>query len=301
METSNKTFWELIDNNKINIPIIQRDYAQGREEEYVKREKFLSEIYKYLTEPKSDILDLDFIYGRIKDDIFYPIDGQQRLTTLFLIHWYFSIKEKVKDSGVILTKFAYDTRISSREFCKSIIIEQIDIPKEAFEDNFINEIKNKHWFRNNWKNDPTIKAMLIMIQAIHEKFNQIDTGIIWDRLINHRIITFQVLDLGAKGFELTDELYIKMNARGKQLTQFENFKANFIQFIDNNFKNKKLKHPIKGNISYSGYFSYKIEKEWTDLFWAYRCNKTTIDFEFNNYFEFVAQLCYFKTNKEAKV
>ena len=91
-----------------------------------------------------------------------------------------------------------------------------------------------------------------------------------------------------------------MNARGKQLTSFENFKANFIQLIDKYFKDKKLDHPIKGKISYSGYFSYKIEKEWTDLFWAYRGDKKTTDEGFSNYFEFITQLFYFKKNKNAK-
>ncbi len=76
METNNKTFWELIDESKINIPTIQRDYAQGREEEHIKREKFLDEIYNYLTQSNSGVLDLDFVYGRIKDGVFFPIDGQ---------------------------------------------------------------------------------------------------------------------------------------------------------------------------------------------------------------------------------
>lgn len=297
METSNKSFWELINDYKINIPIIQRDYAQGREEEFDKRERFLNTLYSCLKNNSS--LDLDFIYGRIKDQVFYPIDGQQRLTTLFLLHWYFSIKENVaNEKRGVLTKFVYDTRISSREFCKSLISETIEIPADNID--FIEKIQNKHWFRNSWKKDPTIKAMLVMIQAIHQKFSQINEVSIWNKLIDDRLITFQVLDLGAKGFELTDELYIKMNSRGKQLTPFENFKANFIQFLDRHFTNKTLEHPIKGKISYSGYFSYKIEKEWTDLLWAYRGDKSTIDIEFTNYFEFVAQLCFFKNNRDSK-
>ncbi len=64
---------------------------------------------------------------------------------------------------------------------------------------------------------------------------------------------------------------------------------------------KKLSHPIKGKISYSGYFSYKIEKEWTDLFWAFRYGKKTTDDCFSNYFEFVTQMLYFKKYKNAKV
>ena len=35
------TFWELIENYRIVIPIIQRDYVQGRADEEDKREDFL--------------------------------------------------------------------------------------------------------------------------------------------------------------------------------------------------------------------------------------------------------------------
>lgn len=53
-------------------------------------------------------------------------------------------------------------------------------------------------------------------------------------------------------------------------------------------------------MSYSGYFSYKIEKEWTDLFWNFRGNKKTTDNGFSNYFEFVLQMLFFNKYKEAK-
>ncbi|MFY7665619.1 GmrSD restriction endonuclease domain-containing protein [Flavobacterium sp.] len=298
MATNNTTFWNLINSNKISIPIIQRDYAQGREEESEKREKFLNAIFKYLT--NSEKLHLDFVYGRVKDNTFFPIDGQQRLTTLFLLHWYFAFKEKVSNEEKSkLSQFVYDTRISSREFCQSLIREEIVIPLSTGDDTFIKTIKNQPWYRDKWDTDPTVKAMLVMIQDIHNKFNSINSSSVFAQLINEDSISFELLDLGKKGFELTDELYIKMNARGKQLTPFENFKANFIQLIDKHFKNKKLEHPIKGEISYSGYFSYKIEKEWTDLFWAYRGDKKTTDEGFSNYFEFLTQILYFKKHKDA--
>jgi len=293
MENSATSFWDLISSYKINIPIIQRDYAQGREEEETKRNRFLNSLYKNLVHDSH--LDLDFIYGRVSNGIFYPIDGQQRLTTLFLLHWYISLKEDISNNNHInLKKFIYDTRISSREFCEVLIKEEIKIPKNSDID-IVEEITNQHWFRRSWKNDPTIKAMLIMIKAIHVKFGENKISL-WQKLTEEKLISFQILDLGKKGFELTDELYIKMNARGKQLNSFENFKANFIQFIDKEFKNNKLQHPIKGLISYAGYFSYKIEKEWTDLFWAFREERIVVDKLFLKYFEFIAQMCYYKKN-----
>lgn len=298
MATNNTTFWNLINSSKISIPIIQRDYAQGREEESEKREKFLNAILNHLN--NNEKLHLDFVYGRVKDNTFYPIDGQQRLTTLFLLHWYFALKEKVSNEEKLkLSQFVYDTRISSREFCQSLIKEDIELPITTDDGAFINAIKNKPWYRDKWDTDPTIKAMLVMIQDIHIKFYNINSPSVFTQLINENSISFELLDLGVKGFELTDELYIKMNARGKQLTSFENFKANFIQLIDKYFKDKKLDHPIKGKISYSGYFSYKIEKEWTDLFWAFRGVKKTTDEGLSNYFEFLTQMLYFKTHKDA--
>ncbi len=300
---NNKSFWQLINEYKINIPIIQRDYAQGRIEEFEKRDKFLNSIFKYLITDSN--LSLDFIYGKINDGIFYPIDGQQRLTTLFLLHWYVFTKEKKWDEAKreTLRRFAYNTRISSREFCERIVDEDITIPQIKEDKALIEEISDKHWFRANWKKDPTINSMFIMMQAIHNKYvEQIsDLNIsLYDKLLDKQLITFNTLDLGEKGFELVDELYIKMNSRGKQLTNFENFKANFIEFIDKTFKEDEIKHPIKGMVSLSGYFSYKIEKEWTDLFWLYKDDKNLIDNRFLNFFDFISQLCFFKDNSNAK-
>lgn len=80
------TFWELLDEKKIEIPVIQRDYAQGRDKDNVNdiRKNFLNSIKDALK--NEEPLDLNFVYGSTKGNTFIPIDGQQRLTTLYLIH-----------------------------------------------------------------------------------------------------------------------------------------------------------------------------------------------------------------------
>lgn len=73
---------------RIVIPMIQRDYAQGRESAEVKRvrERFLEALVQAITDTP---ITLDLIYGDIdKKGVLTPLDGQQRLTTLFLLHWY---------------------------------------------------------------------------------------------------------------------------------------------------------------------------------------------------------------------
>lgn len=245
MENNISNLKDILGNKKlkISIPIIQRDYAQGRKDAASIRDKFLDEIFNRLDNDEN--LFLDFVYGSIEGDKFIPIDGQQRITTLFLLHLYFAKKES-KDCEY-LKGFTYETRSSSREFCERLVNTDIDFNK----DEISADIKNCSWFMPFWENDPTVKSMLVMIDAIHDKFKN---STFYDRLEN---IKFSFLEL--KEFGLTDDLYIKMNARGKPLSEFENFKAEF---------EKELSQDIKA----------KLDNEWLDLFWGLKdSDKESVD------------------------
>ena len=97
------SFWELLDKYKVIIPIIQRDYAQGREDKHKLRIEFFGQLISSLKE--SIPCKLDFVYAcpRSNDDsdenteseVIYPLDGQQRLTSLWLLHWYIAFKAGV--------------------------------------------------------------------------------------------------------------------------------------------------------------------------------------------------------------
>ena len=105
---------ELLENYKVKIPMIQRDYAHGREDEHAKqvRTSLLNDIKKAIQNHIP--LDLNFIYGKEENGIFIPIDGQQRLTTLFLFYLYIYGNDKEKKT--LFYHFSYETRISSRDF-----------------------------------------------------------------------------------------------------------------------------------------------------------------------------------------
>ena len=152
--------------SKIEIPIIQRDYAQGREGKEELRENFL----KFLLEaingtPK----ELDFVYGSVRNNILQPLDGQQRLTTLFLLHWFVAVKENRLNDELknLLTKFTYETRTSSREFCIDLINKGIIYNPEQ---NISTLIIDSSWFFLSWKRDQTIKSMLTMLDDIQQTF-----------------------------------------------------------------------------------------------------------------------------------
>jgi len=242
-----KNFKQLIEEYKIIIPLIQRDYAQGRDEEKEKAKIFLEAI---LNGTKSG-LNLDFIYGKVddKDKIFIPLDGQQRLTTLLLLYWFTSLNSKYIER---LTKFDYEVRSSTKDFIKELTRRE---NWEKFSKNNIkDQIEKSNWFFLSWKNDPTVKSILKILDLIEERFKEIKSEEL-------DAITFEFLNLN--DFELSDELYVKMNARGKPLTEFENFKSKFENCItDENIK-------------------AKLDNNWLNIFWDIAKNETDKEKELN--------------------
>ena len=160
MATQKKTFWRFIQENTIEIPIIQRDYAQGRIGKEYLRVSFLKELKEAL-DNKEKTLKLDFVYGSQENNHLQPLDGQQRLTTLWLLHWYIALRAgKLEEASEILKKFSYETRVSSREFCKKLC--EADFT-QFIEGSVVDFITQQTWFYSFWKQDPTIQAMLSML------------------------------------------------------------------------------------------------------------------------------------------
>lgn len=280
------TFWKFLQNRKIEIPIIQRDYAQGRIGKEKLREKFLKDLKKALDD--NEILKLDFVYGNIENNCFNPLDGQQRLTTLWLLHWYIAFKaNKLKDNETTFKNFTYETRTSSREFCNKLC----EFSVQDSSKNVVNLIENQTWFFSEWKQDPTIQSMLTMLggtSIMDDKAKDIIDGIeevfknkttedfkdYWEILSdeNKCPIVFYYLDL--LDLKLSDDLYIKMNARGKQLTDFENFKADLVGYIKN--ENIEQESNIQeSNIKES--IAHKLDTAWTDIFWKNKSPNNKID------------------------
>jgi len=293
--TTKFTFWTLCKQyDKIEVPIIQRDYAQGRESEEVKRiRKGFVVDYLIPSVLKKNKIELDFVYGSVLSaknekseatkQIFIPLDGQQRLTTLFLLHWFIAYKEgRMNDARETLMKFTYETRPSAHDFCTKLI----------FCDGLTNireirtEIKNSYWYDDDWDNDPTISGMLTLLQTLASHKNLVThEDQLFDLLINPEdpLISFYFIPL--EKFGLTENLYIRMNARGKMLTQFENFKSEFYKIIR---KFPDLLEEIKD----------KMEYAWVENLWDYRePDSFIVDKPFMQFLGFITEMLYFKNAK----
>ena len=193
---------DLVTISKIVVPRIQRPYAQGRngEAETKIRENFLKEIFKSL---KNDSpMDMNFIYGAVKENkendsaefVMELLDGQQRFTTLYLLHWYLLNKEDKQDDPAYepiryaLKSFVYETRTTATKFCKSLSVYVCDLDDEKPSE----KINKARWYYRSYDKDSTIAGMLVMLDAIdsYYKNNRIANAI--DKVDN---LQFDVLPL----------------------------------------------------------------------------------------------------------
>lgn len=330
--TQKTTFWKFLTDKTIEIPIIQRDYAQGREGKEHLRKKFLSDLKVALD--KGEELKLDFVYGSKENNKLNPLDGQQRLTTLWLLHWYIALRSgRLTDANTTLNKFTYETRISSREFCKELC-KTDNFDNYCFGD-IVEYIKNQTWFYSAWKQDPTIQSMLRMLggtknekggpnnDGIEQVFNRslrrqklgcrclhklrkYQFKVYYHKLTNSNECPIIFYYLPLNEFKLTDDLYIKMNARGEQLTSFENFKADLIGYItkqkDNNELPEKTKEKWGELLDKKNGIPIKMDTDWTNIFWKNKSQDYKIDeiyFAFLNRFFLNWRISIINDDKDA--
>ena len=313
--------------------MLQRDYAYGRITESEKRKEFLKSIKGYLASDNRNH-ELDFVYGSVSEPKgkknLILLDGQQRITTLFLLHWYFAIANKQYETFRKLllknnvSRFTYNTRDSSTKFCNSLVNLKKNTesdgskgePQEQEYFEYINslsekkllssKIRNEKWFFNHWGNDPTIKNMLNMLDDIAKEFPISDSEGLFDKLNASGAdssITFNILPLDE--FKLTDELYIKMNSRGKPLTRFENLKSKMLKKYDDVKHSAKYTAKVQEINQLEGrnfdslrdYVGLMIDTRWTDMFWNFWLETTSdsnakpaVD---DMFLSFISNICIF--------
>lgn len=248
------TFCDFVRTHDVEIPRIQRDYTYGSGTEKTEEVlcKLLSDIYEALVDPSKELI-LDFVYGsKNKRNNFEPLDGQQRLTTLFLLHLYASWGER---GSMPVLKFNYSTRDNTAAFCESIT----DSKKFSYDFNgarIDEQIRDCAFFRASFNDDPSIRSMLAVLVRIEERFKVLcQSGELTRSLTDDCRIRFYCLDFGT--FGLSDDLYIKMNSRGKPLTEYEIFKSQLEKYIDIDLGKKDLKYD----------FGRKFDTIFTDLVW----------------------------------
>lgn len=251
------TLLNLIKERPILIPQIQRDYIQYREVNRVKRsrEGLINSLVSCLETGKSD--NLHFVYGYIKNEVnksfdqaiecFVPIDGQQRLTTLYLLHLYVSVMAN-KDREILKDKLIYKTRETTSMFINALYK---NASKSVFTGTVSDNIKKSGWYSGAWSKDNSVKSCLKILDLISARTSEITNwDLAYDNLSKISFMCQNIDNLGKP-----NELYIKMNSRGKQLTPYENFKADICEYLES-------KKP-----DYSDTLKENLDGIWLDAAW----------------------------------
>jgi len=204
-----------------------------------------------------------YVFNDRNEDV-YLIDGQQRFTTLFLVLFYFAIKEKRLDEFKELFRFdeklehiAFDYRV--RTLTHNFVIDLISRTNTI--DDLV-EINSKNWFLSNYKNDVTIKSIvgrsdknpLGTFPILHLYFSN-DPKEYFDFVKDQIKFWHFKTEETSQG----EELYITMNSRGQQLADNENIRAKL-------FENPEIQKEQR-------IWSEKWEK-WQDFFWKKDRNST---------------------------
>ena len=203
---------------------------------------------------------------------------------MFLLHWYLAwvdgysedFRARIVTAG--RSRFSYEVRPGSGYFINAFASYVPDVSAADCHD-LVAMITDQPWYFRSWRFDPTIRSAISMLDRMHEVFRQ--TSGLYARLIDEAApaITFQLLDL--EQFDLSDDLYIKMNARGKPLTSFETFKARFERHLESQFQG--ISPDLCNGTPLADFFSRRIDTSWSDFFWPFRDQMTaTFDYAIMN-------------------
>lgn len=216
------------------------------------RESVVREIEK-----KKNFCNVGFIYAyhdRELDGRFILIDGQQRITTLYLILLCLSVKENkseyfkrhyFKDNS---PKVDYKVRDEAHDFIVNFI-------EYLLQSKDYSNIKDQYWYYSEYANDVTIQSILNNYGTIKSYIssNELSLQYLEDNIEFWYFDTNQSMQ--------GEELYIYMNSRGEAVSPSESIKAELLKG-----KTEQEKHD----------WGEKWEK-WQDLFWKNSKNYQSAD------------------------
>ena len=302
MKTGKYSLRELLTHNEIEqfiIPELQRDYVWSPNEiEKVWNsffKKFLnkttsnitifeddkqiehSSVSSYLEKTYHILISktkMGFVYAYHDKEMpgkFFLIDGQQRLTTFYLILLGIYVKADIQDKFIKnyyennLPKIDYKVRESAFEFLRLFLDETL-----AGRD----FTENKNYFSQAYKNDKTVNNIIQNYGYIYNQIDKISEKEELFRLLDYveNYIEFNYFD--TKLSDQGESLYLYMNSRGFHLSHQEKLRASLTE------KEPKEKKKNAG----------KLWEDWQDFFFEYRYDHENADKGFEEFLYFSSLL-----------
>ena len=263
-------------DTKIIIPDLQRDYCWGNyavtDRKSSKTKELVSDFIKNIVElfeEKSDSsLTMGLIYGYEQPHNHIQIcDGQQRLTTLFLILGYINIKcSGVYDDYIISKQEREDDYEPHLQYAirESTLYFLSDLSRKVFieRNTKVTDIKLSNWYFAEYDNDASIQSMIAALQIIDNVFNSLEFNCFLELgkfVLNNLRVLYYDMENRSRG----EETYVIINTTGEPLSPTENIKPILLG------NSKLTKEQVQ---LYSD--QWEDREEW---FWNHRGTDTTSD------------------------
>ncbi|MBO7302522.1 MAG: DUF262 domain-containing protein [Bacteroidaceae bacterium] len=286
-------------NRRIIIPDLQRDYCWGDEVHTQEKKDLVSGFVKNLIslfdkkEGNDGGLNLGLIYGyEAPVNHIQLCDGQQRITTLFLLIGV--LNKKVYGNlfkRYLISDFEYSlddrepylqysVRETSLYFLSDLVCHYfVRDNDDIYSVDSIDAIKKSSWFFNDYNTDPSIQSMLKAITKIETILQE--KGELWCKNFGEYIteqLTFMYYDMGNR--RNGEETFVVINTTGEPLSATQNLKP--------------LVLSADINSSYSSVTGRSVAADWEEIetwFWQRRAGENdTADAGFNEFMRWVTML-----------
>lgn len=236
------SFYEFMKCRAISIPDLQRDYCWA--ERKVTREHGKSLVECYVEDliraanTDNSELKMGLLYGyEYPRGMVQLCDGQQRLTTLFLICGVCvcflesngaTDTDIFKESKGILSfngtsRLQYAVRDSTLSFLNNLVDSEC----------FGRSVTEAGWYCSEYDKDPSVRNMVSAIVKIGEKINNAKTA---ERLLDFILHKISFLYFDMQSREYSEEQYVILNTTGKLLTATEHIKPQLLGKLVNDNK-----------------------------------------------------------------
>lgn len=249
---------------RIIIPDLQRDYCWG-DENNVKSTgetgELVSDFIKNLIEQykeqkeKDDqgSLNLGLFYGyEIPANHIQLCDGQQRLTTLYLLLGMLNKKTgKIRHHLISDYQYKHDDKAPYLNYAirETSLYFLRDLVCHFFIENQDNveSIKKADWYFEDYNLDPSIQSVLNALKKIEDLLKDLpeDLGKFEDWILNK--ITFLYFDMETR--KNGEETFVVINTTGEALSATQNLKPLVLQEKNSSFDNTSFKNPNGSSIA----------------------------------------------------
>jgi uncharacterized protein with ParB-like and HNH nuclease domain len=285
--------------DQVIIPEIQRDYVWGEDQVTGLLDSICNDFNKYnnLESPVSvpndkeledSFLDfykrrisatnIGFIYAYNDEEYqgkYFLIDGQQRITTIFLLLLVLArnnedltetFKKTYLEGDTI--KLDYKVREAAHTFLSNFV---------PFVLTNNDSVLDQSWYFEEYDDDVTIRSLynnFKLIQAYLEA-EEINENAFYHYIEEYTEFWYFDTNISEQG----EELYIYMNARGEQVEANENIKADLLSKLNTNTEKNRFG---------------KLWEDWQDFFWKHKGrNNINADKGFNDFLACIAGLQYY--------